>query len=166
MQTYEHTEVSARIGRVLSTALTSGLPGPGAPQTGQTPLGDWMSMDLFSNDDAGLKVTVIDPLHREQPIPQQVGDIAAEWNWDLQALATGTYSLELKAYVYVKGQNLPVQEVKALTHVVPVEVDLDFGSAVGQFIQENWKWLWVTILVPLIAAGLAWIGRRRKTTAA
>ncbi len=113
MRVGDRAEVTARTRRIPPSSLASGIAGPGAPVTGTTPVGEFMAMDLFSSDQTSLRVDPVDPLHREQPIPQRVGDMFAEWNWLLTANEAGSWSLELRAFVSVQGQNIPVQEVWA-----------------------------------------------------
>jgi len=119
-----------------------------------------MAMDLFSDNNAALQVDTIDPQHREQPIPQQVGDMVAEWNWEVSANKAGNWTLQLRAYVRLLGENVPVQEVKALTTVTPVQVDLSPGQAFLFFVEGNWQWLWTAVFVPI--AIFAWRRMRRS----
>jgi hypothetical protein len=150
----DRVAVTARIGGLSPSALASGLPGPGKPVSGSTPIAEVMAMDLFSDNNAALQVDTIDPQHLEQPIPQRVGDMVAEWNWEVSANKAGNWTLQLRAYVRLLGENVPVQEVKALTQVTPVQVDLSPGQAFLFFVEGNWQWLWTFILVPI--AVFAW----------
>jgi hypothetical protein len=97
----------------------------------------------------------IDPITAALQVVNPQG--ATEWRWEVTALETGMHKLYLtmNAILEVDGRELP-HTIQTLHEVILVQVAWD--QRVSAFVAENWKWLWTTIMVPLIG----WLWERRK----
>lgn len=82
-----------------------------------------------------------------------------EWKWDIQAQTVGVQQLHLTltASVTVNGVKTP-RTLRTFDKTIDVRVK--WTKQVGNFIDNNWKWLWAAIVAP--AAGWWWQNRRRK----
>jgi len=85
----------------------------------------------------------------------------AEWLWHVTPKERGAQHLDLTVNVIVKidGED---REVTIKTFEKDIEVDVDTGDAVLEFIQRNWQWLWATLLVPLSAGLWRYMSQRKR----
>jgi hypothetical protein len=83
---------------------------------------------------------------------------ATRWAWEVEPRDYGTQRLHLalSAHIEVAGHDTPLV-VRTFDRFV--EVEITFGQRVSGFFQENWKWLWAAILVPM--ATFLWRRTRR-----
>ena len=79
------------------------------------------------------------------------------WAWEVVPTEPGRHRLHLTltALLKVDGQQV-ARAVRTFDREVEVEVTP--AQRVTQFVQQNWKWLWATLLVP----GIGWLWRRRR----
>jgi hypothetical protein len=104
------------------------------------------------------------------PIPPDTVPISWEeptqWRWDVRPLRGGDLVLHVTLYAIVNlddGQG--PRPYRLRTHSQPYTVHVPWGDgAVATFFKTNWKWLWLTMLVPGVA--LLWNRKRAKRRAA
>jgi hypothetical protein len=93
----------------------------------------------------------------QTPERQLVSSGVTEWAWEITPTAPGrhTLTLALDALVPLDGSVVP----RTLrTFRKPIEVDVTAGQRVASFVEENGKWVWTTLLVPVFG----WVAKRRK----
>ncbi|MCH7950683.1 MAG: hypothetical protein IH875_09450, partial [Candidatus Dadabacteria bacterium] len=80
-----------------------------------------------------------------------------EWKWELHPKEEGKHELRLTltALLEINGYSTP-RAIRTFDKII--EVNVTPAQKIGVFFKGNWKWLWVTILVPLVG----WLWRRRK----
>jgi len=83
---------------------------------------------------------------------------STEWKWDIYPKEEGKHNLHLSLIVLidVDGINTP-RDIKTFDKII--EVDVTGQQKFILFIQNNWKWLWTTIFVPI---GVFFWKRKRK----
>lgn len=79
-----------------------------------------------------------------------------EWKWEIHPKEKGQHKLHLTltALVKIDGQSTP-RAIKTYSKIIHVNVTA--VQKVGIFFQNNWQWLWATLLVPV-----GWVWKRRK----
>jgi hypothetical protein len=93
----------------------------------------------------------------QTPERQLVSSGVTEWAWEITPLSPGrhTLTLALDALVPLDGNVVP----RTLrTFRKPIEVDVTAGQRVTSFVGEHGKWIWTTLLVPV----LGWAAKHRK----
>ncbi len=104
---------------------------------------------------SGFKIEAISPALQLINI-----DGTTEWRWEITAIEPGVQKLYLSmdAIFNHNGKDRPYT-VQTLSEEIKIVVT--WQQKVSVFVGENWKWLWTTILVPL----LGWLWERRKNKA-
>jgi hypothetical protein len=71
-----------------------------------------------------------------------------EWEWSIEPTKTGrqTLYLTVSAFVRVTGEE---RKRPLVTFSRPLEIRVTPYDRARGFVQDNWKWLWTTILAPL-----------------
>ena len=82
---------------------------------------------------------------------------ATEWKWEVVPKKSGRLNLHLTLTAIVEMEGRSVKHA-IRTFDKTIEINVSFNQRATAFIEENWKWLWATILVPLAA----WLLRRRR----
>jgi hypothetical protein len=89
------------------------------------------------------------------PEEQAVGSIGTfEWKWEVEPLAPGIHSLYLNLVAHFSVDGTPTRKSirtfeKKIEVEVPPEVEIPARQQALEFIERNWQWLWVVILVPI-----------------
>jgi Carboxypeptidase regulatory-like domain len=79
------------------------------------------------------------------------------WKWDIKAVRPGRQRLNLTMNVIIEAKGKEIQKpLPTFSH--DIEVDVSFSNRVKGFVEANWQWLWVTLVVPVSA----WLWRRRS----
>ena len=89
-----------------------------------------------------------------------------EWHWNIKAREPGKQFLNLRltAFIDVKGKE-EKRALPVLSEVIEVEtVKVPLLERIRIFISNNWQWLWVVIVAPLVPKAVAWFRRRKKPT--
>ena len=81
------------------------------------------------------------------------------WKWDVTPTEHGrqTLHLTLSAHIDIAGRDTPLV---VRTFHRDIQVEITVPQRVSGFIQNNWQWLWATLVVPV--AGYLWQRRRRR----
>jgi hypothetical protein len=84
------------------------------------------------------------------------------WKWEIHPKKEGKHKLHLTltALLEVDGYSTP-RTIRTFDRLI--EIDVSFTQKIRLFFNNNWQWLWATILVPI--AGWLW-KRSKKTKAA
>ena len=93
------------------------------------------------------------------PEVQAISHLAAtEWKWDIKPTADGPQSLHLtlSALITIDGASTP-RAIRTFDKTIDVEVTT--YQRVNSFLQNNWQWLWATVLVPIVG----WVWKRRRS---
>jgi hypothetical protein len=80
-----------------------------------------------------------------------------EWRWEVKPASEGRQNLHLTltAFIDADGKSTP-RAIRTFDRMISVEVT--FRDRISAFIEENWQWLWATILVPLCG----WLWKKMK----
>ena len=97
-----------------------------------------------------FQIAAISP--EEQRISSELPTV---WKWDVKPTSKGSHQLHLT--LNLMFENGPKRFLRSFDKIIKVEVPP--GQQIGGFVENNWKWLWTVIFVPL--AGWGW--RRYKT---
>lgn len=83
-----------------------------------------------------------------------------EWKWEVEPEKAGRRRLHLtlSALIDLAGKE---RTYTVKTFERTLEVDVTFRERLETFVEDNWQWLWTTLLVPLAAVVLQW--RRQRT---
>lgn len=84
-----------------------------------------------------------------------------EWKWEISPKAPGEHSLHLtlNAFVTVEGVSTP-RMIKTFDTIITVQaVAPTWQESAGQFVGNNWQWLWAALVVP----AFGWIMHRKKS---
>jgi hypothetical protein len=101
------------------------------------------------NDDDGLSVRADHP-NEVRPL---LSKGTTQWEWDVHALKSGKHRLKVSiAAVLADIPGSPART--ALTLSKEITVSVSPVQAVGEFVDDNWQWLWATLIMPIGA--LAW----------
>ncbi|EDZ98845.1 hypothetical protein BH160DRAFT_5842, partial [Burkholderia sp. H160] len=95
----------------------------------------------------------------EEPYRQAVSETKpTTWTWYVTPKRWGVHRMRLALYalIPIEGKQSPVL---VQTFDKNITVTVTPWSLVRRFVLENWKWLWVTLLIPL--GQFAWKNRRR-----
>ena len=82
-----------------------------------------------------------------------------EWKWEVHPKKEGKHRLHLTltALLEIDGRSSP-RTIRTFDKII--EVDVTATQKISIFFENNWKWLWAAILVPV--AG--WLWKRRKSS--
>jgi hypothetical protein len=88
--------------------------------------------------------------------------LPTEWKWELRPIEPGDQYLHVTLSAFIDpGNGLAPRVIRTFDKLIHVKVQ--WHKRLTAFAQENWQWLWATLLVP--AAGWVWkIRNSRKTT--
>lgn len=75
--------------------------------------------------------------------------LPTEWRWEVSPLKEGSYNLHLTltALLEVDGRETP-RTIRTFDQIISVEVTA--SQRIKGFINDNWRWFWAVILVPLV----------------
>ncbi len=77
------------------------------------------------------------------------------WKWDIKAIKPGRQRVNLTLNVIIEDRGREI--TRALqTFTKDIEIEVSFSSRVKGFVENNWQWLWATLVVPIAA----WLWRR------
>jgi hypothetical protein len=102
------------------------------------------------------------------PEVQAVGSIGTfEWKWEVEPLAPGIHSLYLNLVAHFSVDGVPTLKSirtfeRKIEVEVPPEVEVPAHQQALEFIERNWQWLWVVILVPIVKWLWPIAGRLRR----
>jgi hypothetical protein len=83
-----------------------------------------------------------------------------QWTWEVKPTSEGTHRLHLTLTAIIQVEGDPTSRaIRTFDKEIIVEVTL--AQKVGDFVNNNWEWLWATIVVPI--AG--WVYKKRKKAA-
>jgi putative surface-exposed virulence protein len=141
--------VVARITNDIAVNLTEGLRGRGVPQPEQIiNTSCYMEIKLYGDN---FKITSIMP--DVQPVR---GSGYTEWSWYVTPLESGEQKLTLVASIILVIDNKDrSQGLKPHEQIITVTVSPQ--HTVTEFLNENWKWLAATLVIPIIT----WLWRSR-----
>ncbi|MBC8724347.1 PASTA domain-containing protein [Paraburkholderia sp. 31.1] len=95
----------------------------------------------------------------EKPYRQAVSETKpTTWTWYVTPKRWGVHRMRLALYARIPIEGKPTP-VLVQTFDKNITVTVTPWSLVRRFVLENWKWLWVTLLIPL--GQLVWKNRRR-----
>ena len=79
------------------------------------------------------------------------------WKWQIKPISSGAQYLHLTltAILTINGKDI---ERAIRTFDKRIEVNVSWSSKIGNFLSNNWQWLWAAIFVPL----LGWLWKRRQ----
>lgn len=74
--------------------------------------------------------------------------LPTEWRWEVSPIKEGNYNLHLTltALLEVDGRETP-RTIRTFDQIISVEVTT--SQRIKGFINDNWRWFWAVILVPL-----------------
>ena len=77
------------------------------------------------------------------------------WKWQIKPISSGAHYLHLTltAILTIDGKDI---ERAIRTFDKRIEVNVSWSSKIGYFLNNNWKWLWAVIIVPLFG----WLWKR------
>ena len=81
------------------------------------------------------------------------------WKWEVTPTEQGrqTLHLTLAARIDVAGRDTPLV---VRTFHREIQVEITVPQRVSGFVQNNWQWLWATLIVPV--AGYVWSRKKRR----
>ena len=81
------------------------------------------------------------------------------WKWEVTPTERGrqTLHLTLSAHIEVAGRDTPLV---VRTFHREIQVNITVPQRLSGFIQNNWQWLWATLVVPI--AGYLWQRRKKR----
>lgn len=138
-----------------AAALEERVEGPGQKVSAALQVANNMEARLTGE---GFKIV---PVTSER---QAVSSGVTEWIWDVTPLTAGKHqlSLTIDALINVNGETVP----KTLrTFRKPIEVEVTAIQHVSGVINDHGKWLWTTLLVPIVAWGARKRRARKKSAA-
>jgi hypothetical protein len=143
--------IEVRITQSMTTSLTEGLQGSGAPQVEQIPVASFMKVRLLGE---GFKIT---PLSSEEQIV--VGNTFTQWMWDVTPLEAGQKSLIIVVTARVKlaGFSDEQKDLNIIERKISVRVNPVYS--IQTFFNENLDWLFPAVLIPLIMGIGGWVWR-------
>lgn len=151
MEVGKTERVEARITRDLAVNMTDNLLGRGVPQIEKIRTGAYMKVRLSGSSFR------IDPLSDEEQLV--AGHEFSQWNWDVTPIEGGDQPLSIVVTAVIKmpDGNEKSKELGVFSKTIDVKVNAQ--RSIVQFIQNNWQWLAVTLVIPAVA----WlIGSRKK----
>lgn len=84
----------------------------------------------------------------------------ARWDWQVSGIQAGPQVLTLSLFAVVdSAPNAPRILIQTFSRRLSVTVTAGYEAM--QFLENNWKWLWSVIVVPVAA----WLWRRRALRA-
>lgn len=103
------------------------------------------------------------------PIPPEVQGLQVDdptiWRWNIEATNEGRNRLALSIYELVTVDGNETAILMA-SDAKLIEITESWYRWAVNFVQDNWRWLWATILVPLMTIFWGWIQRRQKPRSA
>ncbi len=134
--------------RALSTMIVE----PGTVEGATVQVSKTMQAELKSS---GFTIVAITPI--TQAVSQKE---TTRWKWEIKPLHKGNNNLHLSLTAIVDvGDGEPTQR-SIRTFEKNIEVKVRAVQSVGTFMENNWQWLWTTLLVPLL--GYFWNKRKRE----
>jgi len=135
------------------TEAKSQLTEAGTQEGAPVQVSDYMRADLTGKDFDIVRVG--DGDGRKIVLP----DRATRWQWEITPRRTGVLRLHmtLTALVKVAGDT---RELEIVTFKRTLSIHVAWPTKVKNFVDDNWKWLWTTIVVP---AGVWAFDRRRRS---
>jgi hypothetical protein len=99
---------------------------------------------------SGLSFAIEDRSEAEQYVAK---DGQTTWTWSIEPTRTGKQHLHLtlSAVITLQGRGAPYT-IKTFEQILTVNVT--WPTKIKTFIDDNWQWLWTTLLLPVV--GLVW----------
>ena len=92
-------------------------------------------------------------------------DRATEWNFDVTALDSGEQHLNLVVGVRLKHSGESDETRFYPLYDRKIDVEVDVGFTVTQFVTNHWEALLTIIVIPLVGLGYReWRNRKKKTS--
>lgn len=144
MRVGEAERVEVRIGPEEVAGFTEGLEGGGEPIVESLPISTFMKVRL-----SGESFTIT-PLTSEEQVVIP-GDFS-EWIWEVTPQRAGEHRLYVTVTARVKlaGYGEEQKDLEVIERTVQVQVDP--GSALLDFVERNGEWLVPAVLLPLFLA--------------
>lgn len=155
MEVKKAETLRVRISQSVLEDLAHDLKAGGVKERDQIPVSASMRVSLF-----GDPYFVVKPLSEEEQIITKKG--FSEWAFTVIPQKRGRWPLHLQVSAVIHA---PWGGDKFRTYPVKdevIQVKVTFWGAVGDFVADNWQWLWTTVLVPVGLWGLTKFRRRRK----
>lgn len=155
MEVKKAETLRVRISQSVLEDLAHGLEAGGVKEQDRIPVSASMRVSLF-----GEPYFVVKPLSEEEQIVAKKG--FSEWAFTVIPQKRGKWPLHLQVSAVIHA---PWGGDKFRTYPVKdevIQVKVTFWGAVGDFVADNWQWLWTTVLVPVGLWGLTRFRRRRK----
>ncbi len=146
MKIGESTTLEARITADLKADISKNLVGDGKPVVAQLKVGPYMKSTLTSGADEFR----IDKLSSDE---QPVGMTGyTSWAWQVTPLRSGKHKLSLLVSVVLNIPNHGQEEKSYLVYERDVTVVASPGYTLGRFMNDNWKYIFGTLTLPVILA--------------
>jgi len=147
--------VRVRIAQSLLEDLSHDLKAGGTTERNQIPVSASMLVQVY-----GVPYFDVKALSEQEQLITQKG--FSEWSFTVTPLKRGTWPLHLVVSAVIhtpwgsdKFKTYPVKD-----EVIHVKVTL--LGAVGDFLADNWQWLWTTILIPVALWGWGKVRRQKQ----
>jgi hypothetical protein len=147
MELRKPDSVKVRISQSLLEDLSHDLKKGGTTKRNQIPVSASMRVEV--SGDPYFNVT---PLSEEEQLITRKG--FSEWSFTVIPQKAGTWPLHLRVSAVIhtpwgsdKFKSYPVKDEDVRVRVTVI-------GAVGNFLSDNWQWLWTTVLIPV--AILVW----------
>lgn len=122
---------------------------PGAVESARIRISEFMEAKLIGS---GFEIT---PVTSERQIVIKSEDTT--WRWDVKPKDSGLQFLNLTVNAIIEDQGK--ERLRSVTTFKrEIEINVSFAARISEFAQNNWQWLWATIIVPIGA----WLWKRRK----
>lgn len=149
MKVGEKERIEVRITEDIAADLTKDLKGRGTPQVDKSiEVGTFMKVRLCCGPPGhGHPFDIISLNEAEQVV---TNNKITEWAFDVTPRESGKQKLQLIITVRIK---LPGMEDEKKDHPViekTIHVKVNAWRSTNKFIKNNWQWLAVTIIIPLI----------------
>jgi hypothetical protein len=95
----------------------------------------------------------ITPITPERQLISRTDDTV--WRWEISAKRPGKQRLNLSMNVILEEKGRDVAR-NLRTFKRDIEIEVTFPERIIGFVENNWQWLWATLVLPIAA----WLWRR------
>ena len=100
----------------------------------------------------------INPLSSEKQVVRQEG--FTEWSWDVTPLKSGRQALHLVVTVRLLIPGQDEQEIDWPVMDKWISVEVNHTYRIMQFIVSHWKWIVVSIILPIVIAVIGILNKK------